>query len=84
MAEKLLPCPFCGADVKYNEKLEAVFCHGCDAMRTGYKHKRGSAISEWNRRSPDLRAGIDNIIEDFSGPLTGEDAVDIVDRLQQL
>ena len=50
MAEKLLECPFCGSDAKYNEKLEAVFCHGCDAMRTGYKYKKGSAISEWNRR----------------------------------
>ena len=64
MAEKLKQCPFCGSDAKYNEKLEAVFCHGCDAMRTGYKHKKGSAILEWNRR-PQIKeknlnsAGID-------------------------
>ena len=58
MTDKLKPCPFCGGESKYIEKLNPkVICTRCEAQITGVRSMiKASGYKEylcylWNRRA---------------------------------
>ena len=62
MADKLLPCPFCGGEGKYHgsyfedDVCEYVSCTRCNAS-TPLMYKKGESIEWWNRRANPWHTG---------------------------
>lgn len=51
MSNKLLPCPFCSGEAKYDnsEGCDYIFCDECGARTFGFNKEH--AFNEWNKRA---------------------------------